>query len=215
MLGFGLIDRDRVAAAQAAKAALDLDPDNVLALRVLVRVAFLEEQAEPLLNLGTRLTELAPGQPWGALAFGAYHVVRGEKGLAGPWLRRVEAGADRFTLATAAVLWSAAGRWSDAERLFRRLRAGDPGDVTAAIGLAMALKARRDFIGAEAALAEAAQADPSRAAVWLQFADLYARTARKIEAERAASAARRLEADETLVADAIAGRLGAQDRRAV
>ncbi|MGH7021991.1 MAG: alkaline phosphatase family protein [Caulobacteraceae bacterium] len=215
-LAWMLLERDAEAAGRVADAALALDPENVMGLRAKVRAHVLLDQPGPLIDLGAALTRLAPNRGWGALAFGAYHVLRGEKGLCGPWLRRAEADAETMTLLTVATLWTAARRPSEAERVFRRLLEQNPDDATAELGLAMALKARRDFIGAEAALGRAADLDPGRAAVWLQFADLHARTTRRIEADRAADTAARLGASPEHVAAARAGKLGDQpSRRAV
>jgi tetratricopeptide (TPR) repeat protein len=206
-LAWMLLERDPAAAGQTAAAALALDSENIMALRARTRAHVLLDEAPPLVELGATLSRLAPRRGWGALALGAYHVLRGEKGLAGPWLRRAEADSETFNLLTVATLWTAARRPSDAERVFRRLLKQNPRSATAEIGLAMALKSRRDFLGAEAALDRARSQDPGRPAVWLQFADLYARTARRIEADRAADEAARLGASAEQVAAARAGRL--------
>jgi tetratricopeptide (TPR) repeat protein len=207
-LAWLLLERDADAARRAAGAARNLDPKNIMALRALVRAHVLLDQPEPLQELAAALTELAPTRPWGDLAFGAYHVLRGNKGLCGPWLRRAESDGETFNLLTVATLWTAAQRWSDAERVFRRILEVEPPAASAQIGLAMALKARRDFLGAEEALGQAADQDPGRPAIWLQFADLYAHTGRSLEAGRAADAAAAAGAQAEHVAAARIGRLG-------
>jgi hypothetical protein len=207
-LAWLLLERDPAAAGRIADAALTIDATNITALRARVRAHVLLDEAAPLIDLSAELYRLAPDRPWGSLARGAFHVLRGEQGLAGPWLRQAEAGGDVFDLMTAATLWTAAQRWSDAERVFRRILDIEPPAAGAQIGLAMALKARRDFLGAEEVLGLAADQDPGRPAVWLQFADLYARTGRSLEAGRAADAAAAAGAQAEHVAAARIGRLG-------
>jgi hypothetical protein len=207
-LAWLLLERDPDAAGRVADAALAVDRANIMALRARVRAHVLLDEAAPLIDLSAELYRLAPDRPWGSLARGAFHVLRGEKGLAGSWLRRAEIGGDAFDLMTAATLWTAARRWSDAERVFRRILEVEPQASSAQIGLAMALKARRDFLGAEEVLGAAADQDPGRPAIWLQFADLYARTGRSLEAGRAADAAAAAGAGAEHVAAARIGRLG-------
>ena len=93
--------------------------------------------------------------------------------------------------------------------VFRKVLDLDPDNVTAGIGMAIAAAARRDFLEAEAVLNRAKRREPGRAAIWLQLAQIYARSGRKAEAARMADTARRLGAAATLTTAAAAGRLRA------
>ncbi len=85
-----MLDRDPAGAVRVAGAALSKSPGLVLALRVKTRGHVALGQADPLPALGEALLKAAPDRGWGALAHGAYHVIRGEKVLATPWLRKAE-----------------------------------------------------------------------------------------------------------------------------
>ena len=210
--GFGelavmMLDRNPAGALAAADAALAINPNLRSALRVKVRAHVALRQAEPLKDLGERLTAMAPDRAWGALASGAHYILRGKKREATPWLKRAEADPDTTTLLTVGTLWIAAGRLADAARVFAKVVAIDPGNVTAEIGLAMAASARRDFLNAEAGLNRARAREPGRPAIWLQLAQVYARSGRKAEAVRMADKARSLGADPALASAAAVGRL--------
>lgn len=58
---------------------MTLDRRNLLALRVRVRALVALSEADPPAELGDRLLKEAPDRGWGALAHGAYHVLRGER----------------------------------------------------------------------------------------------------------------------------------------
>ena len=160
-------------------------------------------------DLGERLDgawrRSADGAPWRAAR---NYLLRGEKRKATPWLKQRRG---RFrtptTLLTVGTLWIAAGRLADAARVFAKVVAIDPGNVTAEIGLAMAASARRDFLNAEAGLNRARAREPGRPAIWLQLAQVYARSGRKAEAARMADKARTLGADPALASAAAVGRL--------
>ncbi len=204
-----MLDRDPAGAVRAADAALALDPDCVVALRVKVRGHVALRQGEPLEDLADRLLRLAPERGWGALAHGARHILAGRLTDASPWLKTAEANPEVATLLTVATLWVAAGRVANAERVFRKVIALDPGNVTAEIGLAIAATGRRDFMTAEAGLHRARKREPGRPAIWLQLAQVYARSGRKAEAARMAETARRAGASWVLADAAAAGRLRA------
>jgi hypothetical protein len=202
-----VLNRNPELAAQLAEGALRLDSNNVLALRSRVRALVALEQADPLPELGDRLLRVAPDRGWGALAHGAYHVLRREIRLAQPWLTKAEADPEVETLLTVAAVWIAAARHGAAERVFRAIHDRDPDNVSAEIGLAFCHGARRDFLGAEAALNRALKRDPARPAIHLQLAQILARSGRKAEAARVAQVAMRLGAPAAMAAAAGAGRL--------
>jgi Tfp pilus assembly protein PilF len=206
-LALMMLERDPAGAADMARTALTHDPANVLALRVEVRAHVALDQAEPLPSLGEQLLRVAPDRGWGPLAHGAYHVMRREIRLASPWLARAEADADVGTLLTVAAVWIAAGRQAKAARVFEKVLTLDRRNVSAEIGLAMVATARRDFMAAETGLNRARRIDPGRPAIYLQLAQTYARSGRKVEAARAAAFAARLGAPEVLAAAARAGKL--------
>ena len=206
-LGWMMLDRDPSGAVKAADAALAEEPGCILALRVKVRGQVALQSPDGLDTLGDSLLRLAPERGWGPLAHGARHVLRRSAREASPWLNKAEADADPATLLTVATLWIAAGRIANAARVFGKILEVDPDNVTAEIGLAMAATARRDFMAAESGLHRARKQEPGRPAVWLQLAQVYARSGRKAEAARMADTARRLGAAPALAAAAAAGRL--------
>jgi hypothetical protein len=203
-----VLTRDPALAAQLAEQVLRLDPGNVLALRSRVRALVALEQPEALPELGDRLLQVAPDRGWGALAHGAHHVLRREIRLAQPWLAKAEADPEVETLLTVAAVWIAASRHGAAERVFRAIHERDPENVSAEIGLALCRGMRRDFLGAEAALNRALRRDPTRPAIYLQLAQILARSGRKAEAADVAQVALRLGASLEMAAAASAGRLG-------
>jgi tetratricopeptide (TPR) repeat protein len=204
-----VLTRNPALAAQFAEHALRLDPNNVLALRSLVRALVAMEQPDPLPELGDRLVQVAPHRGWGALAHGAHHVLRREIRLAQPWLIKAESDPEVETLLTVAAVWIAASRYGAAERVFGAIRDRDPENVSADIGLALCQSMRRDFLAAEATLDRAMRRDPSRPAIHLQLAQILARSGRKAEAADVAQVALRLGASPEMAAAAGAGRLGA------
>ena len=206
-LGLLMLERDPAGALRVAEAALALDGDSVFGLRIKVRAQVALQQPEGLDAIGDRLLALAPGRGWGALAHGARHILRREVGKATPWLNKAETDTDVGSLLTLATLWVAAGRLGRAEGVFRRVLELDLGNVTAEIGMAIAAAGRRDFLEAEVMLNRAKRREPGRPAVWLQLAQIYARSGRKAEAERMAETARRLGAAPALAGAAAAGRL--------
>ena len=206
-LAFLLLPRTPQSAEEVSQAALSLDPDNVLALRLRAMALVALEEPEPLADIADALDRAAPTRAWGALARGAYHVLRGETSLAAPWLVKAEADTEPEALLNVATVWLAASRPTNAERVFHAILARDPDNVPAQIGLSMTAMARRDFPAAEAALQRARDQDPGRATIYLQLAQLYARTARTVQAGQMADIALRLGAAETLTQAAREGRL--------
>ncbi|MBV8681852.1 MAG: alkaline phosphatase family protein [Caulobacteraceae bacterium] len=206
-LALMLLDRSPASALKAANAALFHVPEDVTALRIKTRAHVALGEAEPLPRLGDALLKLAPDRGWGALAHGAFHVLRGEPSLAAPWLLKAEGDPDVGTLMSTAAVWLAASRPAAARRVFSAILVKDPDNVAALIGLAMGSIAARDFLGAEKRLVQALKVDPGRPAIYLQLAQAYARTSRKSEADRAAEYAVRLGAPPALAAAARAGQL--------
>lgn len=206
-LAYLLLDRDPVAARKLADAALKDDTRNVTALRVNARAALALEDTDALPALARALEDAAPQRGWGAVAQGAYHVLRGEIALAAPFLRRAENDPDPTTLLTIAAIWLSASRVASAERVFRTVLERDPRSVTAQIGLAIGAVARRDFMAAEQALRRALALDPGRPTIHLQLAQTYARSGRKAEAAGSAAMAMRLGVPRDLADAAAAGRL--------
>jgi hypothetical protein len=201
------LEQDPARALDLADAALAEHAGNLLALRVKARAHVGLEDAAPLPALADALDKAAPGRGWGALARGAAHVIRGERRQAEPWLRKAETDPEAGTLLTVAAVWLAAGRPAHAERVFKAVLVLEPHNVSAEIGLAMAAASRREFLVAEAALTRALAQDPARPAVYLQLAQIYARSGRKAEALRAAQAAARYGAPPAMAAAARAGKL--------
>ena len=138
-----VLERGPIVAGEIAEAALRLDPHCILALRVKVRAKVAREDTEGLDDLGAALIEAAPDRPWGALALGAWHVLRGKTPQAAPWLEKAEADRDPANLMTLAAIWLAADRPANAARVFGAVLAIDPTHVSAEIGLALAAAARR------------------------------------------------------------------------
>jgi tetratricopeptide (TPR) repeat protein len=208
-LARSLIDTAPERARAVADEALALDPDNLLAVRVLAMALFALEDPAPLPELAATLDRLAPGRGWGGLALGAYHVLREEIALAEPHLTTAgaEAETDPETLTSIAAVWFAAGRPHQAERVFAAILRQDPQNASAEIGLSMTAAGRLDFRTAEAAIRRALKADPDRPAAHLQLAYVYARSARRAEAARAAATAVRLGASEAAAAAVREGRL--------
>jgi tetratricopeptide (TPR) repeat protein len=203
-----LLERAPAQAAEAASAALKLQPEHLLALRVLALAHIFLEQPDPLPELAQALLAAAPDRGWGALAHGACHVLRGQSRQAVRWLRQAEQDPEADTLLAVGSAWYAAARPADAARVFEAVLRIDPSSAAAEIGLGMAAAARRDFVAAESALQRALDHDPGRPAAYLQLAQLYARTARPGLAARAAESARRFGAPQDAADAAREGRLG-------
>jgi hypothetical protein len=202
-----MLERAPEAAGATAQASLNINPGNVLALRIRVRAHVALGEAEPLPALGDLLLKAAPDRGWGALAHGVYHVLKKERVAATSWLTRAEGDPDVGTLLTVAAVWLSMPRMANAARVFNAVLAQDPTNVSAEIGLAMTALARRDFMAAETGLMRALKVDPGRAAAYLQLAQVYARSGRKHEAARAARFALRLGVAPAMAAAAKAGRL--------
>jgi hypothetical protein len=208
-LALMVLERDAATSGRIADAALRQDGGCILALRVKARASLALDDAVPLPGLGDALIAAAPDRGWGPLAHGAYHVLRGERAKAEPWLRKAEADPDPATLLTVAAVWLAASRPASAERVFKAVLDNDPSNVAAEIGIAMGALDRRDFMTAESALRRALKQDPGRPALYLHLAQIYARTARKPEAARYADIALRLGAPAAVADAARTGRLRA------
>jgi hypothetical protein len=207
-LSLMLLPRTPAAAGRVALAASRQDPANLMALcvRALSHIAL--EEPGPLPELGEALRQGAPERGWGALAQGAFHVLRGEPQQAAPWLTKAEIEPEPDTLIAVAAAWIAASRPADAERVFKSILARDPANASAEIGLAITSSARRDYVSAEEALQRALRSDPGPPAAYLQLAQLYVPTGRPGLAERAAASAQRLGAAPEHVQAARKGALG-------
>lgn len=208
-LALAVVERDPAAAARLADQALQLEPESRLALTVKTMAHVTLEDSGPLEELGNALMRLAPERGWGALAHAARYLMKGVPDAASPWLRRAQLDRRPQFLLRVAALWFAAGRPTEAARLFKQVIRISPDDPAAHIGVGMAELASRNFAIAEAALREALRLDPSRPATYLQLAQLQAATGRSAEARRMADAARILGADPESASAAQHGRLGA------
>ena len=191
-LGAMLLKRAPDAAEAASAEALRLDRDNALALRVRATALFALERPELLPEMADGLERVAPNRGWGALARGAYHILRKEPNQAASWLAKAEVDPDVETLLTVAAGWLMIRNPSAAERVFKRVLEMDPANAGAEIGIAVVAMARRDFIAAEAALQRALAHDPARAATYETMAKVYLETGRKTQAKRMKKIARRL-----------------------
>ena len=179
-------------AGAIAAAALEVDPGDVVALSVRAMASTQTDDPEPLPELAAALTAAAPGRGWGALAQGAYHVMRSEVNAAAPWLVRAEADPETETRLRVAAAWLAAQRPADAERVFRAVLEREPENASAEVGLAVTAQAGRDFLAAEQSLLRALRHDPGRVAAHLELARVYAATGRSEMAQRASASALRL-----------------------
>jgi Tfp pilus assembly protein PilF len=191
-LGAMLLKRAPAAAEAATAEALRLDPDNALALRMRATALFALERSEALPEMAAGLERVAPSRGWGALARGAYHVLRKEPNQASSWLAKAEVDPDVETLLTVAAGWLMIRNTGAAQRVFTRVLEMEPANAGAEIGMAVVAMAKRDFIAAEAALQRAAAHDPARAATYETMAKVYQETGRKAQAERTRQIAGRL-----------------------
>jgi tetratricopeptide (TPR) repeat protein len=192
-LGQMLLRRAPAAAESAAAEALGLDSSNALALRVRATALFALEQAEGLIEMAVGLERAAPNRGWGALARGAYHILRHEPARASPWLLKAEADRETETLLTVASGWLMIRNHAATERVLQNVLKDDPENSAAEIGMAIVWMARRDFIAAEAALRRALAQDPARAEAYEILADVYHETGRKAWADSMSDIARRLQ----------------------
>jgi tetratricopeptide (TPR) repeat protein len=191
-LGFILLRRDPAATVKVTSDALRLDPNNVMALRMRATALFALQSTDELIEVAEALERVVPDRGWGALARGAYHVLRREFEHASPWLTKAEDDPEIETLLTVAAAWLITKRSVRAERLFKAVLKQDPGNVSAEIGLAITAMARQDFLTAEAGLKRAIARDPARAAIYQTLAQIYDATARQWEAQQMRKIARRL-----------------------
>jgi hypothetical protein len=206
-LALAVAPREPAGAIWLADQALAIEPENRLALAVKVMAYVILEESEPLEALAETLMRVAPERGWGALAHAARYLMKGAPDAAFPWLRRAQLDRRPQFLLRVAALWFAAGRPSEAARLFKLVAKLTPGDPAAHIGVGMAALAARNYPTAEAALREALRLDPSRPTTYLQIAQLQALTGRSAEAQRMAAAARVLGAEPALADAAQQGRL--------
>ena len=198
-LGVIVLDRAPEIAKHLTEAALQLQPDNATALAVRAMALVSLEEVEALPDLADALDKAAPARAGGALARGAYHVLRGEIGEATPWLAKAEADADPETGLRVAALWFSASRFVNAEQAFQNVLKRSPTSASAEIGLSMTAMARHDYLAAEAALQRALKQDPGRAAIYVQLAHLYKRTSRHAQAASVSAIAKRLGASATFL----------------
>jgi Tfp pilus assembly protein PilF len=187
-----LLKRAPSAAERATADALRLDPRNVLALRIRATALFALEQADGLQEIAEELEHSVPMRGWGALARGAYHILRKEPTPASSWLKTAEADPEPETRLTAAAGWLMINRPFDAERVFKSVLEVDPTNASAEIGSAIASIARRDFLGAEAALQRSGPGS-GRSSIYRTMAQVYHETGRKAQADAMKAVARRLE----------------------
>jgi tetratricopeptide (TPR) repeat protein len=180
-----MLRRNAAAAEATAREALRINPDNLLALQTLAFALFGLEQAEGLVETADGLDRVAPGRGWGALARGAYHILRRERGEAWPCLEQAERAQDIETRLMIGSGWLMVGNARGAERVFRSILDIDPDNTGAEIGLAHVWMMKRDFIAAEAAVQRALSVDPENCAAYEALAKVYDETGRTSLAERA------------------------------
>jgi len=185
-LAFTTLQRDARTALAAADAALERKPDHAPALDAKAVAHVLLDEPDPLPDLAAALRKAAPQQGWGDLAEAAWLVMQERSTEAGPHIRAAERDRDPDFLARVAAVWFAAGQPAEAARVFQDLLALDAGSVTARVGLGAAAAARRDFRAAEQHLVAAVRLDPGRRPAWAQLADVYRKTGRVAEGDRAA-----------------------------
>ena len=144
------------------------------------------DDPEPLPALADALRKAAPDKGWGDLTEAAWFVAQDRPAEAAPHIRAAEREREPDFLARVAAIWFAAGRPADAARVFQDLLDADAGSVVARVGLGAAAAARQDFRAAEEHLVAAVRLDPGRRPAWAQLAEVYRRTGRPSEAQRAA-----------------------------
>jgi tetratricopeptide (TPR) repeat protein len=200
-----IIDADLEGAAREAAAALEADPNNVLALVLRVRALALLGQAGPLPELAERLARLAPSRGWSALALAAARLIDADLEAAVPWLERAETDREVETRLTTAALWAVCGRFERARDICLDLVATSEAHPRAHLGAAMAASELGDLTQAEAHLGEVLKRDPGHAVARLELARVLARAGRRAEAFVAAAEAERLGASAQAAAAARRG----------
>ncbi|MES2755493.1 MAG: alkaline phosphatase family protein [Pseudomonadota bacterium] len=177
-----LIGRDLSAAARFADAALTIDPESRLALRVRALVHLAAGEAAPLPDIADAIARTAPDDPAAALIRGVHCVMVGRVSAARAWLGRAEASGLRDMMLRVGAAWLAARSWGDAERVARAILASFPDDPDASIGLAMALAGARRPLEAEAVLREQLTRDAGNVVALTQLRSVLNDTGRTREA---------------------------------
>lgn len=172
-------------ALEAAEAALAIEAEDIEALSLKAHALIALERPEPLAEIADALDRIAPQQPWGGLARGAYHALRGEADAAAPYLREAEAVEDAMTRLRAGGAWLVLNRPEPAGRAFKAALALDPANPNAEIGLSMAAMMLRRPVDAEMPLRRVLERDSGNAAAWAQLAAVLHAQGRKREAEQA------------------------------
>ena len=180
-LGEMLLARAPERALEAADAALAIQPATALALGVRAYALVALGRPDPLPDIADRLAQIAPDRPWGALARGAYHALKGDARSARPHLLVVERSDDAISCLRAGAAWLVLRRPADADRAFGAALTLDPGNADAELGRAMAAMALRRPLQAEAAARRVLAADPAHAAAWLQLRAALHRQGRRRE----------------------------------
>jgi tetratricopeptide (TPR) repeat protein len=184
VLAASVLRRAPASAACLAREALAIDALHPGALRVLAAALVLLDDGAALPAVAQALRQVAPSRGWGPLAEAAAHVLADRPDLAAPLLAEAEADPEADTLLTVAAVWLAAGRPQAADRVFGRVLAIDPANLSARLGLAYTAIGRRDFAAAETRLAAVLADDPAIAMAHAHYATLCLRTGRTAEARR-------------------------------
>ena len=187
-----LLPRNPAEALRAADAALAHMPDNPVALGQKAFALVALNRADGLHEIADKLDALAPDRPWGAIAYGAYHALRGEPAAAKPWLDRAVASDEGVMRLRAGAAWLVLARPHEARRAFLAAQELMRDDADAEIGLAVSAHALRRWQEAEEALRHVLARDPAHAIAWDQLAAVLHDVGRISEAEAAAAVARRL-----------------------
>jgi hypothetical protein len=177
-----LLASDPAAAGRLADAALALEPASIAALGARAAAYVALEEPEPLPDLADRIGAAAPGHLWEALVRAGYHALRGEAGLAQPFLKRVEAEGGAEDILRAGAAWMMLGRHADAARLFAQVVTRQPDSIPALLGLAMGRMAKP--LEAEQHLRRVLELDPAHAAARNALVGLLRETGRGGEAAK-------------------------------
>lgn len=183
--GTMLLPRAPERALEAADAALAIDPSDVEALSLKAYALIALEQPDGLGEIADTLDRIAPERPWGRMARGAYHALRGESAEAAPLLREAEQAADGPTRLRAGAAWLLLKQPGAATRAFRAALEVDPDNGSAEIGLSMAALLAHRPLDAELPLRHLLMREPGHAVAWAQLAMVLHRQGRAKEAAEA------------------------------
>jgi len=190
--GAVLLTRAPDRALAAAETALAIDATDVEALSLKAYALIALERADGLKDIAETLDRTAPGQPWGRMARGAYHALRGETAEAAPLLREAERAEDGPTRRRAGAAWLLLRQADAATRAFRGALEIDPDDASAEIGLSMAALLAHRPVDAEIPLRRVLMRDAGHAAAWTQLAAVLHKQGRSREAKEAEAIVARL-----------------------